>query len=222
MEPTLKEERHFFMGVKIRKKGNHLYLDIMYKGKRRWESLGLSIPKNAAERRETMALAESIRHKRELQLVADRFQLLDPITSKTTLVEYAERVAAGYDKKMRLPKSLKYLKPYAAETLFADVDEHFVDGSRAYLLEQNTLGAATAKHYLDALKTLLFKAERERLIERNPAKGMKTIRVPEQKKPILSIEEIQKLYDTKAQDGRACRGMPTSVSGKLFYGLEAR
>ena len=96
------------MGIKIRNKKGHLYLDIMYKGKRRWESLGLSVSKNAAERRETMALAESIRHKRELQLAAGRYQLLDPVTSKMTLVEYAEKIAAGYDKKMHLPKSMKY------------------------------------------------------------------------------------------------------------------
>ena len=207
------------MGVKIRKKGNHLYLDIMYKGKRRWESLGLSVPKNVAERRETMALAESIRHKRELQLAAGRYQLLDPITSKVTLVEYAERIAAGYDKKMHLPKSLKYLKPYASETLLADVDERFVDGYREYLLKQDTLGAATAKHYLDALKTLLFKAERERLIERNPTKGMKTIRVPEQKKPFLTIEEIQKLYDTKAQDGELAEECRRAFLVSCFTGL---
>jgi len=207
------------MGVKIRQKGKHLYLDIVYKGKRRWESLGLSVPKNATERRETMALAESIRHKRELQLVAGHFQLLDPVTSKTTLVEYAERVAANYNKKMHLPKSLKYLKPYAGETLLSDVDERFVDGYRAYLLEQNTLGPATAKHYLDALKTLLSKAERERIIERNPTKGMKTIRVPEQKKPFLTIEEIQKLYNTKAQDSELAEECRRAFLVSCFTGL---
>ena len=163
------------MGVKIRKKGNYLYLDIMYKGKRRWESIGLTVPKDAASRRETMAQAEAIRHKRELQLASERYQLLDPVASKETIIEYAEKIAATYDKKAHLPKSLRYLRPYAGDALLCDVDERFVDGYRAYLLEQKTLGAATAKHYLDALKTLLFKAERERLIERNPAKGVKGV-----------------------------------------------
>jgi len=92
------------MGVKIRKKGNYLYLDIMYKGKRRWESIGLTVPKDAASRRETMAQAEAIRHKRELQLASERYQLLDPVASKETIIEYAEKIAATYDKKAHLPK----------------------------------------------------------------------------------------------------------------------
>ena len=58
------------MGVKIRKKGNYLYLDIMYKGKRRWESIGLTVPKDAASRRETMAQAEAIRQRNVLALIA--------------------------------------------------------------------------------------------------------------------------------------------------------
>jgi len=207
------------MGVKIRKKGNYLYLDIMYKGKRRWESIGLTVPKDAASRRETMAQAEAIRHKRELQLASERYQLLDPVASKETIIGYAEKIAKDYDKKAHLPKSLRYLRPYAGDTLLCDVDERFVDGYRSYLLEQETLGAATAKHYLDALKTLLFKAERERLIERNPAKGVKAIRVPEQKKAFLSIEEIQRLYNTPALGGELAEECRRAFLLSCFTGL---
>jgi len=66
------------MGVKVRQKRSYLYLDIVYEGRRRLEALGLSVPRNASERREMMALAESIHHKREFQLAARRFRLLDP------------------------------------------------------------------------------------------------------------------------------------------------
>jgi len=62
----------------VRQKRSYLYLDIVYEGRRRLEALGLSGPRNASERREMMALAESIHHKRELQLAARRFRLLDP------------------------------------------------------------------------------------------------------------------------------------------------
>jgi integrase len=207
------------MGVKIREKRGKLYLDIMYKGQRRWEALDLRVPKDAAAKRETMRLAEAIRHKRELQLTSERYQLLDPVASKQTLIDYAENVARTYDKKMHLPKSLKYLRPYAGETLLYDVNERFVDGYRAYLLEQKTIGAATAKHYIDALKALLAKAERERLIEYNPAKGMKTIRVPEQKRPFLTIEEIQKLYNTPAHGGELAEECRRAFLLSCFTGL---
>lgn len=207
------------MGIKIRQKGDRLYLDIYHKGARRWESLGLTVPKNPVQRKETFALAESIRHKRELQLAAGHFQILDPVKSQKTLYAYAKEVAAGLDKKSHLTKSLRYLKPFAGETLLADIDERFVDGYREHLLKQSTLGPATAKHYLDALKTLLFKAERERLIERNPAKGMKAIRVPEQKKPFLTIEEIQRLYDTKPQAGDLAEECRRGFLFACFCGL---
>lgn len=207
------------MGVKIRQKGNHLYLDIHYRGSRRWESTGLALPADARGKKEVMALAEEVRRKREMQIAAGRFQLLDPIASKKTVVQYAEEVAKEYDKKMHLPKSLKYLKPFAGETLLCDLDERFMDGYRAFLLSQKTLGATTAAHYLDAMKALLTRAERERLIDRNPSKGMKGIKIPEAKRPYLTIEEIQKLYDTPASGGELSEQCRRAFLLSCFTGL---
>lgn len=134
-----------------------------------------------------------------MQLAAGRYQLLDPIASKRTIVGYAEEVGKEYDKKMHLPKSVKYLRVYAEDTALRDVDERFVDGFRAFLLQQSTIEATTAAHYLAALKALLSRAERECLMDRNPAKGSKSIRIPEARKPYLNIGEIQTLYDTPAE-----------------------
>lgn len=189
------------MGVKIRLRGKskYFYLDICINGKRRFEALHFALPTDRQGQREAWALAEEIRRKRELQIAAGRYRLVDPVGSKMTLIEYAEKIAAEYDKKMHLPKSLRYLRPYAGDTALVDVDERFVDGYRAFLLKSSELGGKTAGHYLAAFKAVLARAERERLIERNPAKGVKSIRAPEYEKPYLTIEEIQRLYNTPAE-----------------------
>lgn len=208
------------MSVKIRERRGVLYLDIYEPGGRRhWESLRLTVPKDAFGKKEVYALAETIRRKREIDLVSGRFQLLDPHGRHTRLIEYAETVAAEFDKKMHLPKSLKYLRPFAGSVLIVDVNERFVEGYRAYLQKQPTMGLHTAQHYFDAFKALLARAERERLIERNPAKAAKTIRAPEVKKPYLTIEEIQKLYDTPVRGGELAHQCRTAFLLACFTGL---
>lgn len=195
------------MSAKIRQKGDHLYLDLYEHGKRRWEAMGLTVPKDPTARREVMALAEAIRRKREMQIAAGRYQILDPVVSKIRLIDYAKKVAEGYDKVSHLPKSLKYLEPFAKDTRLQDVDEVFLEGYKGFLLTQNSIGSSTAKHYFDALKAVLARAVRERLLEMNPAKGVKAIKTREAKRPFLTIGEIQKLFDTKLQGALAqeCR-----------------
>lgn len=189
------------MGVKIvlRGKNQYFYLKICANGKQRFEALHFSLPADRQGQREAWALAETIRRKRELQLAAGHYQLLDPVGSKMSLIAYAESVAKEFDKKMHLPKSLRYLRAFAGDIALIDVDERFADGYRNFLNKQSTLGGKTAGHYLSAFKMLLARAERERLIERNPAKGLKPIRAPEHEKRYLTIDEIQRLFNTPVE-----------------------
>jgi len=207
------------MGIKIRQKKNYLYLDIYEHGRRRWEALGLSVPKNTKAKREVMALAEEYRRKREMQLFAQRHLLADPIRVKLKLLDYAEEKAKAYDKQDHLPKSLKYLQPFAGDVLLKDVDERFVEGYRAYLLEQTTLGPTSAKHYLDAFKALMAKALRERLIESNPAQAVKSIKAPEAKRPFLTVEEIQRLFNTPITGGELAQDCKYAFLISCFTGL---
>lgn len=184
------------MSVILRQKKNHLYLDIYEHGRRNWEALHMTVPKDAAGRREVMALAEEYRRKREMQLFAQRHALTDPVKSKIKLIGYAEEKAKNYDKAAHLPKSIKYLRPFAKEILLRDVDETFIDGYRSCLLEQETLGTTSARHYLDAFKALMAQAVRDRLIEADPAKNVRTIKTKEAKRPFLTVDEIQALFNT--------------------------
>ncbi len=207
------------MGVKIRQKGDHLYLDLYEHGRRRWEALNLTVPKDPTARREVMALAETIRRKREMQLAAGRYQLLDPVKAKIKLIDYARQVAAPYKKTAHLPKSLKYLEPYAKDTRLQDVDETFLEGYKAYLLRLDGIGSTTAKHYFDALKAVLARAVRERLLETNPARGVKTIKTREAKRPFLTIKEIQALFDTPLSGGELAEDSRRAFLLSCFTGL---
>ncbi|MCL2139167.1 MAG: hypothetical protein FWH41_09480 [Treponema sp.] len=55
------------MGVSIRIHKEKVYLDIWHNKIRRWESLGLSVPKDRLQRSEVMRLAEVCKSKKEMQ-----------------------------------------------------------------------------------------------------------------------------------------------------------
>jgi hypothetical protein len=65
------------MGVSIREKRGKLYLDIIHNGQRYWESLGLTLPSDEAQRAVVMRLAEVCKSKREIQILSEKWNLND-------------------------------------------------------------------------------------------------------------------------------------------------
>ena len=185
------------MGVKVREKRGKLYLDIYYNGRRSWEALKLSVPKDAAERKEVMRLAEKIRLKREMQLASSDYGLPDPVAAKTTLIAYAEQLAQKSGPKDALPKSLKYLREFSGEIRLKSVSERFLEEYQEFLLAQDSLGANTAAKYYSALVQVLNSAVRKKLISESPAKAVKGLKTREKPKMYLSIDEVRKLSATK-------------------------
>lgn len=166
-----------------------------------------------------MAQAEVIRRKIELKIAAGHYQLLDSEKAKMSLVDYAEQRAMVYDKQAHLPKSLKYLRVFAAGTRLQDVDEVFVDGYRTFLLHQENLGLTTARHYQDALKALLAQAVRDRLIQENPAHSVKPIKIKEAKRPFLTFSEIQALFNTPISGSALAQDCKRAFLLSCFTGL---
>jgi hypothetical protein len=64
------------------------------------------------QNREIMRLAEICRSKREAQLVAGEWNLLDPVNGKRTLYGYLEELSLDRNPKDRTRKALKYLKAF--------------------------------------------------------------------------------------------------------------
>jgi hypothetical protein len=81
------------MGVNIWENRGKLYLDIWHNGRRKRESLGLTIPADKTQRAEIMRLAEVCKSKREAQILSGEWgpylyifiMLLNRFTINTTL-----------------------------------------------------------------------------------------------------------------------------------------
>ena len=78
------------MGVKVRKKGNKLYLDIYTEGKRTWEALHLTVldTDDPAVQRETMRLAGIARAMREQQIFSGAWGIQDRTRGKMSLYAF--------------------------------------------------------------------------------------------------------------------------------------
>lgn len=207
------------MSVNVRQKKGHLYLDIYYKGQRHWESLQLRVPKDPALKKEVFRTAENVRCKREQQLVMNRYQLLDPIKANQTLASYVESIAKDYSAVSHIVKMLNHLKKFNSEIRLLDVDVTFIEGFKSFLVTQEHLGANTCRHYIKALKAVLRRAVVDRLINENPAELVKTIRVPDPDMPYLTIEEIQKLFDTSISGASLAQECKPAFILSCFTGL---
>jgi integrase len=207
------------MSVKVRQKKGHLYLDIYNKGQRRWEALHLSVPKDPAQKREVLRTAESVRCKREQQLVMKNYQLLDPIKACQSLASYIEPIAKDYSAVSHVVKMLNHLKKFNSVISLQDVDVTFIEGFKSFLVTQEHLGANTCRHYIKALKYILRRAVLDRLINENPADFVAPIKVPEPDMPYLTIEEIQKLFDTPISGAQLAKESKRAFLLSCFTGL---
>jgi len=184
------------MGVFIRQKRSHLYLDYRVGGRRYTEALHLTVTDDDRHNKEARRLAEIIRSKKELQIVSGEHGLLDPIEGKRALVEYAAKMAETQPPKNPLPKSLRYLREHAGALQLGAVTPAWVDGYKAFLLSQEALGESTASKYLSALHMVLRRAVRDSILPRNPAEAVKGITAPEVVKVYLDREELGRLAST--------------------------
>jgi integrase len=184
------------MGIHVREKSGRLYLDVNVNGKRYWKKLDLRLGPNRALNDEMRELADTIRQEEELKYKRGEYNIVDPVAGKTPLVSYAEEIAKKQDPKNPLPKSLKYLREYAGNIALSAITERWIDGYRAFLLEQETLGKSTAGKYFYALGMILRRALRENMIQRNPAEAVRGITAPEVVKVYLTAEELGRLSHT--------------------------
>ncbi len=183
------------MRVSVRVKKGHFYLEIYDRGLRRWEALGITESSDPKQSKDSWRMAEVLRSKREHQIVSGEWGLLDPLEGKRPVVDYCRDLATVMGPKTHLPKSLKYLEEYAAGIQIGAINERWLEGYKGHLLAAEALGKTTASHYFAALCFALKRAERDRLIPRNPADAVARIPVLEAMKVYLTEAELQALAD---------------------------
>ncbi|MDR0324458.1 MAG: site-specific integrase [Treponema sp.] len=182
------------MGVNIWENRGKLYLDIWHNGRRKRESLGLTIPADKTQRDEIMRLAEICKSKREAQILSGEWGLIDPVSGKQTLKEYMNGIAEGRGQNDFAHKAVKYLEAFSGGGIaIGSVTEKWLEEFQEFLLKETELSKKTIAHYSGAVRYALRKAARDRVIPRNPAVGVKGVTVPESDKVYLTASEIQAL-----------------------------
>ena len=183
---------------------------------REFESLDLFLylkPKNPDERKhnkETRALAEKIRTKRQSEFDHGRYGFHSEHKLGSNFISYFEMLMEERkDSKGNYgnwESTLKQLKKYASTNVtFRDIDENFVKGFKYFLdkeaktksdipLSQNT------KHsYFNKFKACLNQAFIDKIILDNPARRVKGFKMEETKREYLTYEEVQKLAKTECR-----------------------
>jgi len=185
------------MSVKIRiDKGKYLLLDIYQSGIRKREKLSLRLTGDKQADKEISRLAEQVRLKRELQLFSGEYALIDEVGGKRTLFSYIQELSKTRDKKDSTAKILKYLKLYPnGDTIQLNkVTSKWIEDFYNYLLKDTKLSRNTASRYATAIPLALNNAVRNNYILKKPS--VKGIPREEIIYDVLSIDEIQKLWDT--------------------------
>jgi site-specific recombinase XerD len=183
------------MGVKVRVNKGKIYLDIYFKGSRKWEKTGLTVCKDTAQNKEVMRIAEILRSKRETQLVTGENDLMDLVKSRNTLCNYMKNTHS----QLRL-QALKYLEkfPGGKQIKLNEVSKPWAKKFKEYLLEENNLSQNTASAYLNAVKHTLNQAVQENIITKNQANG-ENIKLVEPDRVFLNWDEVNLFAKVKTR-----------------------
>jgi integrase len=200
--------------TKLTKNRVRISLEIYYRGKSRYENLGLFYyekPSTKEERehnKRTRDLAENIKSKRILEVQDNRYNVITGFKSQGSFLQYFKKLteerrrsAGNYG---NWYSTNKHLLGFAngRDIKFADCDEIFLNQFKKYLLQgrvtkgNQNLSSCSASSYLNKIKAALNQAFDDKIINDNPSKRVKGIKVPEGRREYLLAEDLRKLYNT--------------------------
>lgn len=190
-----------------------LYLDIYVDGKRSYEFLKLYImpEKTKADKernRQTMATANAVKAQRILEIQNQSFGL--KTRRNVYLFDYVEVLAnekENVNSQGTWRNFIKHLREFEhGDPRLSDVDVRWVDRFKSYLagaksfrdgcsLKQNSQSL-----YFSKLKAVFNAAEREGLIDTNPAKASRGISHEASQRQYLTVDELRRLAATQCDD----------------------
>lgn len=199
-----------------------LYLDIYVGGKRSYEYLKLYLvpeksKKDRDKNRETLALAETIRGKRLVELHNGEYGFKGNFREGTNFYDY---YCAMVERRLGSPGNwgnwrscLKHLERYdrkIRKLKWSDITREWCQGFKDYLeneamawsedgrkrLESERMARNTRVSYFNKLKACCNQAFEERVIAVNPMRGIEAIKAEEGTRMYLTIDEVRKLAAT--------------------------
>jgi integrase len=173
--------------VSLFKRGNVYWSYVYVDGVRHHKSTG------TGNRRE--AEAEDLKFKQELIEKQSRPRPLHP---EMTFAELAARFLADGEVKPHHAGRLQFLLPYFGETAIGRIDKPRVRDYRKARRAQKPVSDTTVNRDLEVLRHLLYFAVDEGLIAANPLNRLHLIKERRKKRPVMSLEEEQKLLISAA------------------------
>ncbi len=192
----------------------------------RRDFLGLYIiekPKTLIEKnhnKETFALAENIRAKRQLEVQAGEFDFLKKKASNINFIDYFNSLS-----KKQMESNIdtwlsagKYLKNFAGEQLLSSkIDEDFCNDFRDFLLtaksnRNTTLSQNSCHAYFARFRVALKQGFKDGILTSDLYDKVKPVKQDETNREYLSIEELQTLANTPCT-------MPLLKKAALFSAL---
>lgn len=184
------------MGIKLWINRNKIYLSICRNGTRWRESTGLTISENKQQQKEVLQLAEILRSKREVSLIAEDNGLLDPSKKDTILYDYIVEMGKGKTREHQTHKCLPWIEKYGARVRLAAVNSRWFEDFQERFIKESGLASWTMEKYVCVVRAALKRAVREGIIIKDPADGIKHIKTTEKQKEFLTIDEVEILVKT--------------------------
>ena len=171
-----------------------LYLDMYVEGRRRYESLKLYLTGDRKRDKEIIRLAETIRKKREAELLSDG---LPTNTSELFLDSYRRRWEnMSYNTLKSYKAAIKMMA--AITNIYSlkvtDISQELLERYSNHL-QQSHLTAATAWLYLSKIKCWCRWAKRNGTIRRDPSENIDNIRHDTKRRLFLTEDELRTLIE---------------------------
>lgn len=194
-----------------------LYLDAYYKGKRFYENLKeftLVNAKTTVEKnynKELLMKAEMIRSKRQLDFLNGEYGLVPDFKKKMLFVDYfKQQMEKRRDEDSNYgnwKSTLKHLEAFIGKkpVTLNQVNEQFLEDwlallKKAKMKTGKALSTNSIFSYYAKTVACLKQALKEKLISYNPAVNVQGPKPEDPQREVLSIDEVQKLYDTECDD----------------------
>jgi len=203
------------------------YLDIYHDEKRRYEFLKLHTVKARTkeekdQNKRIKELAENIRAKRELDIIAGEYDIIPKFKENTDFLAYFEHYYNTYQNKdIRLVKGAfthfsTFIKKREIKHLTVKkLDEQICRDFKTYL--EDHLNGETIANYFKKFRAVIQKAVREKLIREDVTNGITIIKPEGLKKAILTFDEIKKLAEAKCNNDQVKRAFLFSLNTGLRF-----
>ncbi|HPJ87096.1 MAG TPA: site-specific integrase [Candidatus Pacearchaeota archaeon] len=186
------------------------------KNLRDYEYLNLYLidkPKTPIEKqgnKDTLQLAESIRAKRELEIKNGLYGFTNEFKQSTNFIDYftdqMEKRKQSKGNYGNWNSTLKHLIKFAGtKVLFREIDQTFCENFRDYLKNTATtksgqpLSSSTVSSYFNKFRACLKEAVRKKIILSNPAIDVVNVRVIENKREYLTIDELKAIVKAECR-----------------------